>query len=458
MVRKISLFVVDDEKRFLDLMKKTLTGHRYNIELFDSGKKVLDSIQNKEFDVGLIDIGMPDINGLELLKRLKERNILTELIMLTGQADVPTAIESMKLGCYDYLTKPVSIDELEIIIQKAYEKKRLNKENIVLKEELLLKEKYQEMIGKCEKMKQVFSLIDKVAKTPSLVLITGESGTGKELVARAIHKASARKDNPFIIVDCASLPENLLENELFGHEKGAFTDAVTMKRGLVEVADEGTLFIDEIGEMPITLQAKLLRVIETQRFRRLGSNREIAVDVRIIAATNRTLKSEVEKGNFREDLFYRLNVFPIKLPPLRERKEDIPILIKHFMDTTKVTSIKKTINPACTEILTEYSWPGNVRELANVIERMIIVSSASTITTNDLPMEFIRKPKDVPAKAVEPSIPLPAGQDDEKSLKDLVQDFEKSVLEKYLSEFDGDKLKVAKTLGLSRAQLYRKLK
>ncbi|MBN1622410.1 MAG: sigma-54-dependent Fis family transcriptional regulator [Endomicrobiales bacterium] len=446
MAKKISLFIVDDETQFLKLMKKSFPVEKYDVELFEKGKDVIRAVEHKEFDVGVIDIGLPDINGLELLKKLKQHNTLSEFIILTGQADVPTAIESMKTGCYDYLTKPISLDELEVIIHKAYEKKLINKENIFLKEELQLKDKYFEMVGKSDKIKQIFGLIEKVAKTPSLVLITGESGTGKELAARAIHKGSLRSDKSFLIVDCASIPENLLENELFGHEKGAYTDASTVKRGLFEVADGGTLFIDEIGEMPMSLQSKLLRIIETQNFRRLGSNKEIKVDVRIIAATNRDLKEEVSKGSFRKDLFYRLNVFPVHLPPLRERREDIPILVNHFIANSKVTTTtKKKVKKESIDILMKYDWPGNIRELANIIERAIIISSGETIMPQDLPLEFSSQPK----TAFSPV--------DKKSMKKLVEDFEKNVLIETLNEFKQNKVDTAKSLGLSRAKLYRLL-
>ena len=388
MRKKINLFVVDDEAGFRELMVKVIPKAKYNLEVFSSGKEVLKAVEKKEFDVGLLDIKMPDMNGIELLRRFRTQNILTEFIILTGQASVFTAIESMKLGCYDYLTKPTKIDELEAVIQKAYEKKAIKKENIILKEELQIKDKYYEMVGESSKMESIFSLIDKVAKTSSPILLIGESGTGKELVAKAIHKNSHRKDKPFIVVDCASLSENLLENELFGHEKGAFTDASSMKRGLFEIANGGTLFIDEIGEMKLTTQAKLLRAIETHQFRRLGGIKQIRVDVRIIAATNRNLVEDAKNGNFRKDLYYRLNVVTVNLPPLRERKEDIPLLVKHFMANSQVTTTEKKVSQEFMKTLMEYDWPGNVRELANVVERALIISVGEYITPADLPIDF----------------------------------------------------------------------
>ena len=446
MGKKINLFVVDDEAGFRELMAKTMPKTKYDLEIFSSGDEALKATEKKEFDVGLIDIKMPDMDGIELVTKFRKRNILTELIILTGQASVATAIESMKLGCYDYLTKPARLDELEIVIRKAYEKKLINRENIVLREGLQLKDKYCEMVGKSSKMKSIFSLIDKVAKASSPVLVTGESGTGKELVAKAIHKKSHRRNKPFIVVDCASLSENLLENELFGHEKGAFTDASSMKRGLFEIANGGTLFIDEIGEMKLATQSKLLRAIETHQFRRLGGNKQIVVDVRIIAATNRDLVEEFEKGNFRKDLYYRLNVVTINMPPLRERKEDIPLLVKHFVANSRVTTTKKKIGQGFIKGLMEYDWPGNVRELANVVERVLIISSNEYITPFDLPIGFSR-----------PSVRC-SSLSDKMSLRELLKDFEKNVILRALRECGGNKTETAKSLKLSRSKFYRKLK
>ncbi|MFB0527461.1 MAG: sigma-54-dependent transcriptional regulator [bacterium] len=446
MSRKINLFVVDDEAGFRELMVKVMPKAKYNLDVFSNGRKVLKAMEKKEFDVGLIDIKMPDMDGIELLKRFRTQNTLTEFIILTGQASVATAIESMKLGCYDYLIKPARLDELEAVIQKAYEKKVIKKENIILKEELQIKNKYCEMVGKSSKMKSVFSLIDKVAKTSSPILIIGESGTGKELVAKAIHRNSDRRDKPFIVVDCASLSEDLLENELFGHEKGAFTDASSMKRGLFEIANGGTLFIDEIGEMKLTTQAKLLRAIETHQFRRLGGTKQLEVDVRIITATNRNLVEEAKNGNFRKDLYYRLNVVTINLPPLRERKEDIPLLVKHFIAHSQVTTTKKKVSQEFMKILMEYDWPGNVRELANVVERALIISVSEYITPADLPIDFSRLQACYPCHS------------DKTGLSKLLKDFEKKVIVEVLKECGNNKIETARSLKLSRSKLYRKLK
>jgi len=446
MTKKINVFVVDDEPGFRQLVVKTMPKTKYNLEVFSTGNEALEVVEKKEFDVGLIDIKMPDMGGIQLLKELRKQNILTELIIITGQASVATAIESMKLGCYDYLTKPIRLDELEIVIRKAYEKKLLSKENIVLREELQLKDKYCEIVGKSSKMRSIFSLIDKVAKTSSPVLVSGESGTGKELVSRAIHKKSPRKDKPFIVVDCASLSENLLENELFGHEKGAFTDASSMKRGLFEIANAGTLFIDEIGEMKLATQSKLLRAIETHDFRRLGGTKEIRVDVRIIAASNRNLLEEVENSNFRKDLYYRLNVVTINMPPLRERKEDIPLLVEHFVANSPVTTTKKKISEEFMKALMEYDWPGNVRELANVVERGLIISPNEYITPLDLPIDFSK-----PAASY-------SSLSNKIGLRELTKDFERNVIIRVLRECGGNRTETARSLNLSRSKFYRKLK
>lgn len=440
--KKISLFVVDDESSIRKLMRTVFGGDNFELDVFPSADEFLASSGHKEYDVGIIDIKMPGRSGMELLKILKGRDMLTEYIILTGQGTISNAIEAMKLGCYDFVTKPMRLEELKIIVQKAYERKMINRENMSLREELQLKDKFHGMVGKSASMKDVFSMIEKVSKTDSPVLITGESGTGKELAASAIQKSGARADRPFIVVDCASLSEHLLENELFGHEKGAYTDAISMKRGLFEVADTGTLFIDEIAEMSPETQSKLLRVLETFTFRRVGGNQQLKVDVRILAATNKDLKQEIGKGRFREDLYYRLNVFNIHLPPLRERKEDIPILAKHFIANSQVTCSRKRIRAEDINALMAYDWPGNVRELANAIERAMIVSSDDFITKKDFP------------------IGIGSGAaliGDGKSLEELVRDYERETIEKTIKKCGNSKIKAAKMLGISRAQLYRKL-
>ncbi|MFH0807212.1 MAG: sigma-54 dependent transcriptional regulator, partial [Elusimicrobiota bacterium] len=311
MEEKISIFLLNEEKGCNESMIVALSRERYNLEVFYSTKEALEATTERKFDVGLIDINAPDTNSIGILGELKRNSPPTELVVLSGELDTSLKAEVMKLGCHAFLIKPVKLDELGIIINRIHSNKTVNKDEAVLKEELCFPDMYYGMVGKSQQMKRVFFLIEKVAKTSSLVLVTGESGTGKELVARAIHSCSNRHDKPFIIIDCASLSESLLENELFGHEKGAYTDATFPKRGLFEVADGGTLFIDEIGEMKLSTQSKLLRVIETHQFRRLGGTKQTEIDVRIVAATNRNLREEIKKGNFREDLYYRLDVVNI---------------------------------------------------------------------------------------------------------------------------------------------------
>jgi DNA-binding NtrC family response regulator len=443
MPEKINVFVVDDEKAIRDLIIEVLSADKYNLEVFSSADEVLKVISQKEFDVGLIDINMPGMDGIELVKILKSKKLLTELIIITGAASVNTAIESMKLGCYDYLTKPFRLNELQIVIQRAYEKKAVSKENILLKEKLWFRDKYFKIIGKSRQMTDICSLIDKVAITAATILITGETGTGKELVARSIHRVSHASDKSFIVVDCTAIPETLLESELFGHEKGAFTSAFSAKCGLFEIADKGTLFIDEIGEMNLGTQAKLLRAIETRQFRRLGSCKETQVDVRIIAATNRDLPEESETNNFRKDLYYRLNVVNIHLPPLRERKEDISLLVEHFLTNKSDGRITKKISPEAMKTLMDYDWPGNIRELANVIERALIISSGEYIMPMDLPINFTERISLFPT--------------DKKNFDKSVQDFEKQIIVKTLKDCGGNKIKAAKLLSLTRSKLYRKL-
>jgi DNA-binding NtrC family response regulator len=444
---KINLFIVDDEPEFGRMLQKVFPQDKYAVTVFSSGYQVLEAVRTTEYDVGLIDIRMPDMNGVELLKRLKEGNVMTELIVLTGRGSIPSALEATRLGCYDYLTKPARLDELEIAIQKAYEKKVLSRENRLLKEKIRFdaQYRYHELISRNPRMLQIFHLSEKVAKTSSPVLIMGESGTGKELVARAIHRSSARSGKPVIIIDCGSLSETLLENELFGHEKGAFTDAGSMKHGLFEVADGGTLFIDEIGEMKPATQVKLLRVLETHQFRRLGATQQTETDVRVIAATNRDLLQEVEKGNFRKDLYYRLNTFNITLPPLRDRREDIPLLVQHFIDTNQVTTEKKRIREEDLKTLMRYDWPGNIRELAHFIEHALIVSPNEYITPADFPVEFARHRTAVDSVALQ------------NGLDELLAAYEKQIIREALKQARYNRREAAKILHISRSKLYREL-
>lgn len=445
MVEKISVLLVDDDETFRRLLDRELSFMGYKITSVPGGEEALRAIAEENFDVTLLDIVMPGIGGIEVLKSIKEARPMTEVIMLTGHATIDSAINSMKLGAYDYLSKPCQLDELQAVIQKAYEKKSLVQQNVLLKQELARKERFQEFVGCSPGLKAVLEMIAKVAAADSTVLIRGESGAGKELVARAVHKNSPRRDHPFVVVDCGSLHETLLQSELFGHEKGAFTGAVALKHGLFEVADKGTLFLDEIGDVSPAIQFKLLRVLETGTFRRVGGIKDIKVDVRVLASTNKDLQKLVSEGLFREDLFYRLNVITIPIPPLRERREDISLLAKNFTEHTTVTGKeRKEITPEAMELLVNYHWPGNVRELQNVIERAIILSEDKYIKPEDLPtnlkrgMDFYER----------------VDQGPYMSLKEL----EKRYISTLLKEFGGHRGKVAQVLKISERNLYRMIK
>ncbi len=442
MKNKIKLLFVDDDKTFSKVMKKELTRMGYSVVCADCGEMAIDTLRRRNFEVIILDIKMPGIGGLNTLKSVKEIDPDVEIIMLTGRATIESAVESMKMGAYDYITKPCRLIELDILLKKAYEKRQISKENISLKRLANSREQDKVMISKSDKMKPVFSLIDKVAVTDSTVLIHGESGTGKELVARDIHQKSNRSKYPFVAVNCAALHDTLLESELFGHVKGAFTGAYETRLGLFEVADKGALFLDEIGEMPINIQAKLLRVLESGEIRRLGDSKVIFVDTRIITATNKDLTSMVKKGSFREDLFFRINIVRIFLPPLRDRHDDIPLLAQHFLKTHKINMTEKKFCPDALECMKRYSWPGNIRELENFVENMIVVVEEEKIGVCNLPEE------------IRGYVANDYVLDADVSLSDL----EKQHIINTLAKMNGNKTRVADTLGISIKTLYNKLK
>lgn len=447
MDEKISVLLVDDEDSFRDILSEELTLIGFNMATAATGEEAKRLITQENFDIILLDIKLPGMDGIATLKVIKDLSALSEVIMLTAYATIENAINSMKLGAYDYLTKPCKLEELEAIIKKAYEKKHLIQQNIKLKQELARRDKYHPFIGESSKIKTILELIRKVAITGATVLIQGESGVGKELVANLTHKNSLRSEHPFVVIDCGTLPEELMENELFGHEKGAYTGAIGFKHGLLEVADGGTLFLDEIGDISPIIQQKLLRVLETKTFRHIGGTKDIKVDIRLIAATNKDLQKMIINGNFREDLFYRLNVFPILVPPLRERKEDIPLLVNHFLTNTTITGkAKKEISKEVMELLFNYHWPGNVRELQNVIERAIILSEDKYITPKELSLTL----KTLPDSSKEKG-------DSNNNVRSL-QDIEKNYIIKVLEEFEGNRTRAAKALNLTERTLYRKLK
>jgi DNA-binding NtrC family response regulator len=436
---------VDDDDEYRGVVSRRFVRRGHDVGQTGSPLEALRLSEKRHFDVAILDVSMPELDGVQLLERLLQIDPEIQAIMLTGQGTIETAIRAMKLGAYDFLTKPCGLAELELQVERANERARLSRENLALKTALRRVESSNEIIGSSPAIHEVLRLIRRAAPTDSTVLIQGESGTGKELVARALHQGSPRAERPRVVINCAALQESLLESELFGHEKGAFTSAVAAKPGLFELADRGTLFIDEIGEMAPALQAKLLRAIEDGRIRRVGSTREILTDVRIVAATNRDLPQEVNAGRFRGDLYYRLNVLTIRLPPLRERPDDIPLLVNHFL--ARDPRGPHAIEPDALLTLGRYAWPGNVRELANVIERAKLLAEGPRITLDDLPPEIGL------AMTATPSAASPAA-----GAGGMILDaIERSHILRVVEAEQGNKARAARALGISRRKLYRLL-
>ncbi len=439
---KPSLLIVDDEDSLLKTYRSILK-HEYNITSASSGKQALELLENNKFDLMLLDIMLGDSNGLDILKKGKEIDSQLAVIMVTAVRDVRDAVVAMKSGAYDYLTKPFEADEILTVVEKALEHRSLLKENLYLRKTLQEKESYLELIGKSTAMQAIYGLIEKVAATTSTVLITGESGTGKELVARDIHKKSSRANQPFVVVNCAAIPENLFESELFGHAKASFTGAIEDRLGKFELADGGTIFLDEIGCMPLSMQAKLLRVIQDNLVEKVGSSKPVKVDARIIAATNLPIEEAVLKGSFRDDLYYRLNVIRINLPPLRERLEDISQLVNFFLHKFNLELNKKIkgFTKESLALLTRYDWPGNVRELQNMIERAVTLAGESDyITGDDLSIQKV----DLGVKS--------------QKLKDAEVEFETSYISNVLQKANGNQTKAAAILGINRTTLIAKIK
>jgi DNA-binding NtrC family response regulator len=443
----IRVLIVDDEYQLLEAFKKKLSKEGMEVFTASNGVEALAIIRQETLDIGLFDIKLPDTDGVELLEKLRDTQPTAEVIMLTGYASVDTAIRSMKLGAYDYLTKPVKLSELHTVILKAYEKKQLKEKTIVLEERLQRVEVHDKFIGESGEIDEVKKAIALVGNSNVPVLILGETGTGKELVARAIHGLSPRASHPFVIINASNLQENILESELFGYKKGAFTGAQTDKVGLLQIADTGTFFVDEVADMGTAIQSKLLRVLETGDFRKLGDTKEMSVDVRFIFATNKSIEEEMKENRFRKDLFYRLNTFVIQVPPLRDRKSDIPILADYFLAKHARKGSKKTLSKQATRLLMDYHWPGNVRELANVMERAILISGDRD--------EIL--PDDLPQAIVTPSMSRgerksPLSQDGLR-----LDSMEKEHIEKVLELAGGNKSKAARLLGISRKKLYQKI-
>ncbi|HEV3258260.1 MAG TPA: sigma-54 dependent transcriptional regulator [Gemmataceae bacterium] len=436
----IELLIVDDDEPLRQTLARRFQRQGMAVTTAESGEEALAKTAKARFDVALLDLHLPGMSGIELLGKLKERLPELEVLLLTGHGSMETAILAMKQGAYDYLTKPFHLPELEVHIQKAYEKVQLARRERQWVQQINYESPRHRLVGSSAAMKRVVELIEKVAPTDSSVLVRGASGTGKELVARALHNNSPRRERPLVTINCAALQEALLESELFGHEKGAFTGALQAKAGLVEVAEGGTLFIDEIGEMAPGLQAKLLRVLEDGHYRRVGGTQEVHADVRVVAATNRPLAEEIKAGRFRDDLYYRINVVSIELPPLRERRQDIPELVEHFLATRQIGPTRYHLEPAALEALVRYEWPGNVRELANVLERAQILAEDHVITADDLPEGLAES---------RPATVSTGG--DPRHLREV----ERRHVQEVLQQEKGNKVHAARALGISRRALYR---
>lgn len=443
------ILAVDDERGMRDLLRKVLSKEGYEVITAEDGEEGLNLIKENSFDIVIADLDMPIMNGIEMIKRAKDFDPNITIIIITAYASIESAVEALKLGAYDYLIKPFEIDELKIIVKKAFERINLVTENTYLKQEIEEKFYFPGVVGKSESMKKVIELIDAVSKTDSLVLIEGESGTGKELVAKAIHQNSHRKNNPFIVLNCGALSEGVLESELFGHEKGSFSGAFTQRKGRFELANSGTLFIDEVGELSLSAQTRLLRVLQEKEFERVGGTHPIKVDVRIIAATNKNLEKEVKENRFREDLFYRLNVFKINVPPLRDRKEDIIELSNFFISKFSKEMNKKItgLSPEAIKILKNYSWPGNIRELQNVIERAVVLCKDDIITPRELPDNLSKEVE------MRDQIEIKSGE----TLDSAMERIEKSIILKALKKCGFSQTRTAEYLGVKRTTLRYKL-
>jgi DNA-binding NtrC family response regulator len=447
------ILIVDDSQEILSNLSECLTESGYDVDTSTDGATGISMLESRFYDVILIDLRMPGVDGMEVLKHAKENSPDSLCIILTGYGTIKNAVEAIKSGAFDYLTKPVKLEEVLVTIKRALEHRNLKRENINLRDQLKKKYRFENIIGDSERMQKVFETIDKVADTDSTILILGDSGTGKELVAKAIHYNSYRRNGPFVPVNCAAIPSELLESELFGHERGAFTGAIRTRIGRFELANGGALFLDEIGDMTPVLQSKLLRVLQEREFERIGGIKAIKTDIRVIAATHQDLKKAVQQQRFREDLYYRLNVIPIEIPPLRERRSDISLLVHHFLNHFRKTKKKKIVGMAddVLQRLMEYDWPGNVRELENMIERIVILTNNETIVMEDLPEKLQSISEADHARGL--SLP-----EEGISLETAVNDFEKELILQALNKTGWVKNKAAQMLHLNRTTLIEKIK
>jgi len=430
---------VDDEESIRIMLKRVLSGEQYEIKEAINGLEALEKITREKYSAILLDLKMPQMNGLQVISKIKEMDINTPIIMMSAYGTIPDAVEAMKIGAVDYIVKPFDLDELKMILDRMIRQDEMENENQYYKEEEDKRFNFEEIISQSQAMQEVLKMIKQVAPLPTTVMITGESGTGKELIARAIHKNSPREGKPFVVANCVAFSSNVLESELFGHEKGAFTGASTRRMGRFEIAHGGTIFLDEIGEINLMTQAKLLRVVQEKEFERVGSSTSIKVDARIVAATNKDIKKEVEEHHFREDLYYRLNIFHIHIPPLRERKEDVPLLVQHFIEKYNRILNKRIpcLSKEAIGLLMDYSYPGNVRELENIIERAMIMCNGEMIDKDFL---FFFEQKNINQK------------------NGTIKEMEKEMIKKYLIQNHGNRTKTALNLGISRRNLQLKIK
>jgi len=437
-IQKIRVLIVDDEKNLREVLQAELSQESFAVSTSDSGRTALDMIARNEYDVVVLDLNMPGMSGLEVLRQISDAEAPLETVILTANATVTSAVEAMKHGACDYLRKPVDLDELETVIRKAAENKKLRSEHLLLKTQLRRQSEASQIIFGSNAMGDLLDTVGKMAGTDYPVLILGESGAGKELIARTLHQRSNRADGPFVAINCGAIPESMIESELFGYEKGAFTGAFGRKLGLLELADGGTLFLDEIGDMPLPVQVKLLRVIETSRYYRLGGTRELSVNVRYLSATNKDLKGEIARGLFRQDLYYRITALTVSVPPLRERAEDIDLLIDHFR-ALEPAFRRKRFSPEAVEVLRRYAWPGNVRELQNVVQRAFLLSRGDLVTPSDLPSDLAGNSQAAPGRA--------------RRLADVEQEH----ILRVLAETGGRREQAAEALGIHVRTLRRKL-